>query len=87
MSVMDTTGNVLLVAAASAAGLLACAQLARRLPVPSAALFLVGAAAVSNLLPGVRGSVPVDAVLQLAVVALVLILARPRPSAVRSRFS
>ena len=74
VSVMHATAVVVLVAAAAAAVLLACAQVARRLPLPSAALFLIAAAAASNLLPGVRGSVPVDAVVQLAVVALVLIL-------------
>jgi cell volume regulation protein A len=71
---MHATAAVLLVAAAAAAALLACAQVARRLPVPSAALFLVAAAVASNLLPSLRGRVPVDAVVQLAVVALVLIL-------------
>jgi cell volume regulation protein A len=74
MSAMHATGVVLLIAAAAAAVLLACAQVARRLPLPSAALFLVLAAAVSNLMPGLRVRVPVDAVVQLAVVALVLIL-------------
>jgi cell volume regulation protein A len=71
---MHATAVVLLVAAAAAAVLLACAQLARKLPVPSAALFLIAAAAASNLIPGLRARVPVDAVVQLAVVALVLIL-------------
>jgi len=71
---MRTTAVVLLVCAAGAGVLLACAQLARRLPIPSAALFLVTAAGASNLLPWLEGQVPVDAVVALAVVALVLIL-------------
>jgi cell volume regulation protein A len=71
---MHVTAVVLLVSAVAAAVLLACSQLVRRLPVPSAALFLLAAAAASNLVPGVRGRVPMNAVVELALVALVLIL-------------
>jgi cell volume regulation protein A len=74
MGVMATLAHVLLIAAAGATALLVCAQLAHRLPMPSAALFLVFAAAVSNLAPGVRGWAPVDLVVSVAVVALVIIL-------------
>ena len=74
MQTMTTLAHVLLAIAAAAAMLLLCAQLARRLPLPSAALFLLGAAAVSNVVPQVRDWAPVDAVVQVAVVALIFIL-------------
>lgn len=71
--IADFGALVLAVAAGLAFGVLST-KVTERVPVPAPAVFLVAAAAVSDLWPSVYASVPVETVERIAVVALVVIL-------------
>ena len=71
--ISDFAGIVLVVTAGFALAVLST-KLTERVPVPAPALFLLGAAAVSDIWPRVYESVPIRTVERIAVVALVVIL-------------
>jgi potassium/hydrogen antiporter len=74
MAEISTFGLLVLTVATGAAFLLAWSQIAARLPLPGAAFFLVAAAVVSNLLPGVGEALSIRSVERITVVALIVIL-------------
>jgi cell volume regulation protein A len=71
--ISDFASIVLVVTAGFALAVLST-KLTERVPVPAPALFLLGAAAVSDIWPRVYESVPIRTVERIAVVALVVIL-------------
>ena len=71
--ISDFAGIVLVVTAGFALAVLST-KLTERVPVPAPALFLLGAAAVSDIWPRVYEAVPIRTVERIAVVALVVIL-------------
>jgi cell volume regulation protein A len=71
--IADFAFIVFLVAGAFALAVLST-KLTDRIPVPPPALFLVGAAVVSDLWPGLYGDAPLLSVERIAVVALIVIL-------------
>jgi potassium/hydrogen antiporter len=71
--ISDFASIVLVVTAGFALAVLST-KLTERIPVPAPALFLLGAAAVSDIWPRVYESVPISTVERIAVVALVVIL-------------
>src|SRR5919108_5369825 len=71
--ISDFAGIALVVTAGFALAVLST-KLTERVPVPAPALFLLGAAAVSDIWPRVYESVPIRTVERIAVVALVVIL-------------
>lgn len=71
--ISDFAGIVLIVTAGFALAVLST-KLTERVPVPTPALFLLAAAAVSDIWPGVYERVPIRTVERIAVVALIVIL-------------
>jgi cell volume regulation protein A len=71
--ISDFASIILVVTAGFALAVLAT-RLTARVPVPAPALFLLAAAAVSDIWPGVYEAVPIRTVERIAVVALVVIL-------------
>ena len=69
---------ILLVTGAGIALALTASKIAERVPVPAPALFLVGAAAASDLVPGLAHALSIRSVERLGVLALILILFRER---------
>jgi potassium/hydrogen antiporter len=71
--ISDFAGIMLIVTAGFALAVLST-KLTERVPVPAPAMFLLAAAAVSDIWPGVYAAVPVRTVERIAVVALIVIL-------------
>ena len=71
--IADFATTILLVTAGFALAVLST-RLTQRYPVPAPAVFLVAAAAVSDVWPGVYQAVPIRTVERIAVVALIVIL-------------
>ena len=74
MSEISDFGLILLVVAGGFSLALFSIQLTSRLPVPAPALFLLGAAVLSDIFPELREHLPIRTVERIAVVALVVIL-------------
>jgi cell volume regulation protein A len=74
MTEISDFAGILLVVTAGFAFAVLSTKLTERLPVPAPALFLLGAAAVSDIWPGVYAAVPIRTVERVAVVALIVIL-------------
>jgi cell volume regulation protein A len=74
MSEIADFATVLVLASAGLALAAASTKLTQRIPVPTPAIFLVGAAAASDLWPTLYRHVPVHTVERVAVVALIMIL-------------
>ena len=74
MTEVSDFGAVVLVVATGFALAIPAIALTRRLPVPTAAVFLVGAAIVSALWPRLHEAVPTKALERVAIVALIVIL-------------
>jgi cell volume regulation protein A len=74
MNEISTFGILVLTVAAGVAALLAWSQITARLPIPGAALFLVGAGLASNLVWGTREVLSIRSVERITVVALIVIL-------------
>src|SRR5579875_1654162 len=74
MTEISNFAGILLVVTAGFALAVLSTKLTERVPLPAPALFLLGAAAVSDLWPGVYAAVPVRTVERIAVVALIVIL-------------
>jgi potassium/hydrogen antiporter len=71
--ISDFASIVLVVTAGFALAVLST-KLTERVPVPAPAIFLLAAAAVSDIWPGVYEAVPIRTVERIAVVALIVIL-------------
>jgi cell volume regulation protein A len=74
MTEISDFAGILLVVTAGFAFAVLSTKLTERVPVPAPALFLLGAAAVSDVWPGVYAAVPIRTVERVAVVALIVIL-------------
>ena len=71
--ISDFAGIVLVVTVGFALAVLST-KLTERVPVPAPAIFLLAAAVVSDIWPGVYEAVPIETVERIAVVALIVIL-------------
>jgi cell volume regulation protein A len=67
-------GAIVLIVSAGFSLALALSKLSERFPIPAPALFLLAAAAASDLFPGLEGHVPIQTVERIGVVALIVIL-------------
>ncbi|HKG11358.1 MAG TPA: cation:proton antiporter, partial [Gaiellaceae bacterium] len=74
MSEISDFGLILLILAGGFSLALMTIRVTDRLPVPAPALFLIGAAVVSDLFPNLQEDVPIRTVERIAVVALIVIL-------------
>ncbi len=74
MTEITDFGTIVLIVAAGFALATLSTTLTGRVPVPAPAIFLLAAAAVSNIWPGVYEAVPIETVERIAVVALIVIL-------------
>ena len=71
--ITDFATHILIVTAGFALAALST-SFTERVPVPAPAIFLVAAAAVSDIWPGIYEAVPIETVERVAVVALIVIL-------------
>jgi cell volume regulation protein A len=74
MAEISDFASILLVVTAGFAFAVLSTKLTEHVPVPAPALFLLGAAAVSDIWPGIYAAVPIRTVERIAVVALIVIL-------------
>src|SRR5690348_448959 len=74
MTEITDFGTIILVVTAGFAAAALSTSLTERVPVPAPALFLVTAAAVSDIWPRIYDAVPTETVERIAVAALIVIL-------------
>ena len=74
MDELQQFGTIILIVAAGFSVALAAYKLTERFPIPAPALFLLAAAAASDLFPGLSDHVPTKTVERIGVVALIVIL-------------
>ena len=74
MTEITDFGTIVLIVTAGFALAALSTTLTERVPVPAPAIFLLAAAAVSDIWPGVYEAVPIETVERIAVVALIVIL-------------